>query len=70
MMPLKVATQLEDCLFVRLSVRQSVSVSMHSHSFQDTKLKLCRLVKDYPEQVIEGLTILGVTKFTVSKIHS
>ena len=30
----------EDCLSVCLSL--SVSVSMHSHSFQDTELKICR----------------------------
>ena len=31
---------------------------MHSHSFQDTELKLYRYVNDSPEQVVEGLTIL------------
>ena len=30
---------------------------MHSHSFQDTELKLHRYVNDYPEQVAKGLTI-------------
>ena len=31
---------------------------MHSHSFQGTKFKLLRQVKDFLEQVVEGLTIL------------
>ena len=31
---------------------------MHSHSFQDTKFKLLIQVKDFQEQVQEGLTIL------------
>ena len=31
---------------------------MHSHSFQDTELKLLKQVKDFQEQVMEGLTIL------------
>ena len=31
---------------------------MHSHSFQDTELKLYRYVNDSPGQVVEGLTIL------------
>ena len=31
---------------------------MHSHSFQDTKFKLLIQVKDFQEQVVEGLTIL------------
>ena len=31
---------------------------MHSHSFQDTELKLHRYVNDSPRQVVEGLTIL------------
>ena len=31
---------------------------MHSHSFQGTKFKLLRQVKDKLEQVMEGLTIL------------
>ena len=31
---------------------------MHSHSFQDTKFKLLTQVKDFQEQVVEGLTIL------------
>ena len=31
---------------------------MHSHSFQDTELKLHRYVSDSPGQVVEGLTIL------------
>ena len=33
---------------------------MHSHSFQDTELKLCMWVKDNQGQVVEGLKILGV----------
>ena len=32
---------------------------MHSHSFQDTELKLCRWVQDDPGQVVEGLKIVG-----------
>ena len=31
---------------------------MHSHSFQDTKFKLLTKVKDFLEQVVEGLSIL------------
>ena len=31
---------------------------MHSHSFQDTKFKLLIQVKDFQEQVVEGLSIL------------
>ena len=31
---------------------------MHSHSFQDTELKLYRYVNDSPGLVVEGLTIL------------
>ena len=31
---------------------------MHSHSFQDTELKLHRYVIDSQGQVVEGLTIL------------
>ena len=31
---------------------------MHSNSFQGTKFKLLRPVKDFLEQVVEGLTIL------------
>ena len=31
---------------------------MHSHSFQDTKFKLLTQVKDFLEQVVEGMTIL------------
>ena len=31
---------------------------MHSHNFQGTKFKLRRQVKDFVEQVVEGLTIL------------
>ena len=31
---------------------------MHSHSFQDTKFKLLIQVKDFQEQVVEGLKIL------------
>ena len=31
---------------------------MHSHSFQDTELKLHRYVNDSPRQIMEGLTIL------------
>ena len=31
---------------------------MHSHSFQDTELKLHMYVNDSPEQVTQGLTIL------------
>ena len=31
---------------------------MHSHSFQGTKFKLLRQVKDFLEQVVEGLTIV------------
>ena len=30
---------------------------MHSHSFQDTELKLYRNINDSPGQVVEGLTI-------------
>ena len=36
----------------------SLSVAMHSHSFQVTKLKLLRQVKDSVGQVVEMLTIL------------
>ena len=43
----------EDCL-------SELFVYMHLHSFQDTEIKLCRWVKDYPGQVIQGMTILGV----------
>ena len=46
----------EDCLSVCLCL--CPSVSMHSHSFQGTKFKLLRQVKDFPEQVVEGFTIL------------
>ena len=46
----------EDCLC--LSVCLCPSVSMHSHSFQVTKFKLLKQVKDFQEQVVEGLTIL------------
>ena len=31
---------------------------MHSHSFQDTELKLHRYINDSPGQVVEGLMIL------------
>ena len=31
---------------------------MHSRSFQDTKFKLLTQVKDFQEQVVDGLTIL------------
>ena len=31
---------------------------MHSHSFQETELKLHRYVNDFPGQVVEGLSIL------------
>ena len=31
---------------------------MHSHSFQDTELKLHSYIHDSPGQVVEGLTIL------------
>ena len=31
---------------------------MHSHSFQDEKLKLHRIVDDSSGQVVEGMTIL------------
>ena len=31
---------------------------MHSHSFQDTELKLHRYVNDSTEEVVERLTIL------------
>ena len=31
---------------------------MHSHSFQDTKFKILKQVKNFQEQVVEGLTIL------------
>ena len=41
-----------------LSLSLSLSLSMHSHSFQDTKFKLLIQVKDFQEQVVEGLTIL------------
>ena len=44
----------EDCL----SVSVCLSVSMRSHSFQDTELQLHRHVEDSPGQVVEGLTIL------------
>ena len=30
---------------------------MHSHSFQDTELKLHRYVNDTPGQIMDGLTI-------------
>ena len=46
----------EDCLC--LSPSACPSVSMHSHSFQDTELKLHRYVNDSPGQVVEGLKIL------------
>ena len=47
-------------LSLSLSVCLSVclSVSMHSHSFQDTKFKLLTQVKNFQEQVVDGLTIL------------
>ena len=50
----------EDCLSLSVSVSVSVclSVSMHSHSFQDTKFKLLTQVKDFQEQVVDGLSIL------------
>ena len=31
---------------------------MHSHSFQDTELKLHRYVNDSPGQVVEGVMVL------------
>ena len=34
------------------------SFYMHSHSFQDTELKLYRYVNDSPGQVLEGMKIL------------
>ena len=49
----------EDCLSVSFCL--CLSVSMHSHSFQDTKFKLLTQVKDFQEQVVEGLTILRYT---------
>ena len=45
------------CLTVSRRSRD-LSVSMHSHSFQDTKFKLLIQVKDFQEQVVEGLTVL------------
>ena len=56
------------CLFVRPSVRLCpslsvclcLSVSMHSHSFQDTELKLYRYVNESSGQVVEGFKISGV----------
>ena len=42
----------EDCLSVCLCL------SLHSHSFHVTKLKLFRQVKDLVGQVVEVLTIL------------
>ena len=35
---------------------------MHSHSSQDTELKIHRYVNDSPEQVVEGLTILPFSR--------
>ena len=35
---------------------------MHSHSFQDTELKLHRYVNDSPGQVVEGMTILWYSR--------
>ena len=46
------------CLSVCLSVCVCLSVSMHLHSFQDTKLKFLRQVEDMVGQVVVGLTIL------------
>ena len=37
-----------------------ISVSMHSNSFQETDMKLCRVIKDYPRQVVEELRVLEV----------
>ena len=34
--------------------------NMHSRSFQNTERKSRRYVEDYPEQVVEGLEILGL----------
>ena len=45
------------CLTVSRRSRD-LSVSMHSHSFQDTKFKLLIQVKEFQEQVVEGLTVL------------
>ena len=39
-------------------ITQKTEIDMHSHSFQDTELKLHRYVNDSPAQVVEGLTIL------------
>ena len=54
----------EDCL----SVSVCLSVSMHSHSFQDTKFKLLTQVKDFQEQVVEGLTILRYPRGLENKV--
>ena len=40
---------------------------MHSHSFQDTELKLHRYVNDSPGQVVEGLTILCYPRWLRNK---
>ena len=45
------------CLTVSRQSRD-LSVAMYSHSFQDTKFKLLIQVKDFQEQVVEGLAIL------------
>ena len=42
-----------------VSVCPSLSVSMQSHSFEDTELKLCRSVEDDPGQVVEGIKLWG-----------
>ena len=41
-----------------LITRNTVKFNMHSHSFQDTELKLHSYVDDHPEQVVKGLMIL------------
>ena len=45
---------------------QNIYSAMYSHSFQDTKFKLLREVKDFMGQVVKGWTILrypmGFTK--------
>ena len=40
---------------------------MHSSSFQDTELKLCRLVEDDSGQVVEGLKLWGGSWGTVGE---
>ena len=59
-MPILIYIYKEDCLSVCLCLCLCLclSVSMHSHSFQDTKFKLLTQVKNFQEQVVEGLTIL------------